>query len=55
MHFKQILHKSKHTKMINWTPQPFLLKNNLEDIWSPFCGATDTPVLDFWYLTEAYV
>ena len=22
-------------------------KKNLEDI-SPFCGATDTPVLDFW-------
>ena len=26
----------------------FLKKNFLEDI-SPFCGATDTPVLDFWW------
>ena len=32
-----------HNESLNY----YFFKKNLEDI-SPFCGATDTPVLDFW-------
>ena len=36
-------------KCVSISVQVFLKFLNLEDI-SPFCGATDTPVLDFWCL-----
>ena len=55
------VHRSSHTQLIElcqyitytptrkyWLQNNFFLKKFLEDI-SLFCGATDTPVLDFWW------
>ena len=46
---------SVNKAIVTWTRMrlkthqpPFFLNTILEDI-SPFCGATDTPVLDFWW------
>ena len=44
--FRELILATLHQRT-HFTSDQFF-KKNLEDI-SPFCGATDTPVLDFWW------